>query len=84
MICDFGNITIGNQRYFLGSTGIPFSDMTTLTNQTVKTNQTFPSRTDDTTYGSDRNSTFWRLQVPFGVGGICNGTIIFGAVDAES
>src|SRR3989344_714342 len=36
MICEFGNITIGNQRYYVGSSGIPFADMITLTNKTVR------------------------------------------------
>ena len=86
MICDFGNITIGNQRYALGtdSAGIAFANMRNLTNQTVNTNLTFPARIDDTAVGWDRNSTLWRLQIPLSVGGICNGTIIFGAVDGET
>ena len=85
MICDFGNITFGYQRYALGSdnAGTAFANMRNLTNQTVKTNFTFPARVDDATFGWDRNTTFWRLQIPLSVGGICNGTIIFGAVDAE-
>ena len=85
MICDFGNITFGYQRYALGSDnpGVAFGNMRNLTNQTVKTNLTFPARVDDTTFGWDKNTTFWRLQIPLSVGGICNGTIIFGAVDAE-
>lgn len=86
MICDLGNITFGNQRYMVGSdrNGTAFADMKNLTNQTVITNSTFPARTDDAAFGFDRNSTFWKLQIPLSVGGLCNGTIIFGAVDAET
>ena len=85
MICDFGNITFGYERYLVGTdqSGTPFSSMRNLTNQTARLNFTFPARVDDSSVGWDRNSTFWRLQVPLSVGGICNGTIIFGAVDAE-
>lgn len=83
MMCDLGNISFGSQRYMVGNAGTAFANMVNLTNQTVNTNFTFPSRVDDANFGADRNSTFWRLQVPLSVGGICNGTIIFGAVDAE-
>lgn len=85
MTCEFGNISIGNQRYALGTenSGIAFADMRHLTNITKITNFTLPARLDDTSFGGDKNSTLWRLQIPLGVGGICNGTIIFGAVDAE-
>ncbi len=85
MICDFGNISVGYQRYalgtdFLGATS--YTDMTILRNTTNLTQFKLPQRIDDSTFGSDRNSTFWRLQVPLSVGGICNGTIIFGAVES--
>ena len=86
MICDFGNISIGNQRYTLGSEfadSTSFNSMRDLTNQTVRTNLTFPRRVDDNNFGADRNSTLWRIQVPLSVGGLCNGTIIFGAVDTS-
>lgn len=86
MICDFGNISEVNQKYEIGGhkSGVAFADMRNLTNVTVRnTNVTFFARTDDTTFGADRNLTLWRLQIPLSVGGICNGTIIFGAVDGE-
>jgi hypothetical protein len=87
MVCDIGNISIGAQRYSVES-GIAYDSMFNLTNQTriaaeFGLNITFPQRIDDTNYGSDRNSTYWRIKVPLSVGGLCNGTIIFGAVDAE-
>ena len=85
MICDQGNISFDNQRYALGTNndGIAFADMRNLSNQTAVTNLTFYSRVDDSAFGWDRNSTFWRLSIPLGIGGLCNGTIIFGAIDAE-
>lgn len=84
MICDFGNISIGYQRYALGTQNLgatTFDTMNNLTNQTRITNFTLPTKFEDLAVGRERNSTFWRLQVPLSVGGICNGTIIFGAVD---
>ena len=83
MFCDFGNITHGYQRYAIGSSGFPFSDMKNLSNMTKRTNLTLPARINDINVDRDQNSTYWKLQVPLGVGGICNGTIIFGAIDAE-
>lgn len=83
MICDFGNITFGHQRYAFDN-GTDFGLMTNLSNSTVITNFTLPQRINDNTYGWDRNSTYWKLQVPLSVGGICNGTIIFGAIDGEN
>lgn len=82
MICEAGaNITFGNQRYYPGN-NTAFGDMFNLTNQTLQVfNLTIPSRTVDTGLGNSSNATFWKLQVPLGVSGICNGTIIFGAVD---
>lgn len=85
MMCDFGNISIGQQRYSLGlDSETPFAGMNFLRNQTTISNLTFPAKVNDIAVGWERNSSFWRLQVPLSVGGICNGTIIFGAVDAET
>jgi hypothetical protein len=86
MLCEYGNISIGSQRYEIGSDRIGatnYDDMIHLTNQTVETNLTFPQRVDDANFGADRNSTVWKIQVPLSVGGLCNGTIIFGAIDAS-
>jgi hypothetical protein len=57
--------------------------MKNLTNQTVDTNYTLAQRTNDNQDGvrEDLNVTFWRLEIPLSVGGLCNGTIIFGAVE---
>jgi len=86
MVCDLGNITFGNQRYALGSDLIgttSFNSMHVLRNLTNITNLMLPHRIDDAVLGRDRNTTLWRLQVPLSVGGLCNGTIIFGAVESS-
>ena len=82
MLCGFGaNITFGNQRYYPNN-NTAFSQMYNLTNQTVQMiNVTIPQRQNDASYGNSSNSTFWKLQIPPNAGGICNGTIIFGAID---
>lgn len=85
MVCDFGNISFGNQRYVTGLQNqgtTDFETMINLTNSTKGTNLTLFRRTNDQTYGNDRNGTLWRLYVPLSVGGLCNGTIIFGAIES--
>lgn len=83
MICEAGtNITFDNHRFYPGN-NTAFADMYNLTNRTRQIfNLTIPQRTTDSGLGNSSNATFWRLQVPLGASGICNGTIIFGAVDA--
>ena len=87
MACEFGNISIGNQRYMPGIdySGVDFDSMRNLSNQTSKgfTNLTIMQRENDTQHDDDVNTTYWRLRIPTGVGGICNGTIIFGAIQAD-
>jgi hypothetical protein len=86
MICgdnSAANITFDYQRFALEDT-VSFDDMTNLTNQTALIqNLTIPKRTTNVGYGNSTNSTFWRLQIPIGAAGVCNGTLIFGAVDAS-
>lgn len=83
MFCAEGNnITFGYQRYSLYENQA-FIDMINLTNQTRPIEDlTVPQRTTEGTYGNSTNSTFWRLEIPIGSAGVCNGTIIFGAIDA--
>jgi hypothetical protein len=82
MICTYGNISFGYHRYVVGL-NTSFADMKNLTNQTLDSNFTLSRRTNDNTVGvrEDINSTFWRLQIPLSAGGLCNGTIIFGAIE---
>src|SRR3989338_5373868 len=84
MLCEGGtNITFGNQRVSLYN-NTPFNDMANLTNQTRQLlNLTIPKRTQNNALGNSSNSTWWRLQIPLGAAGICNGTIIFGARRAD-
>ena len=61
MMCDLGNISIGNQRYSIGLNESSFANMRNLTNQTAISNFTLPARSLDSDFGSDRNATFFRL-----------------------
>jgi hypothetical protein len=87
MICDssagaLANITFDYMRLdTINSTD--YADMINITNQTKQiADLTIPKRTTNSSYGNSSNSTFWRLKIPPEAGGICNGTIIFGAIDA--
>jgi hypothetical protein len=82
MLCQYGNITHGYLKYAPNSTAI-FSQMTNLTNNSVLIPQyRLPVRTNDSHYGNDTNTTYWRLEIPLSVGGLCNGTVEFTAIDA--
>ena len=80
MICGYGNITVGYERYS-PNISAAYSDMINLTNNITQVpNFNLPVRSNDSNYGSDTNSTYWRLQIPLTIGGYCNGTIVFSAV----
>ena len=81
MLCEYGNITHGYQRYSTDSTET-YNSMTNLTNiSTMLPDFTLPFRTNDTTYENDRNFTYWQIKIPLTVGGLCNGTIVFSATE---
>ena len=76
MECAYGNISIGYEKYSLAS-GTDYSAMTALTNTSTEMGLLLPVRTDDNGYGDDTNTTYWKLQIPLSVGGVCNGTLEF-------
>jgi len=86
MFCERGgNITLPHERFTLIN-GIDYSNMTNITSSTTQiVNFTLPVRSNDSNiyYGQDRNTTYWVLQVPLSVGGYCNGTVEFAAIDAS-
>jgi len=87
MICDtnaISNISFGNMRFHTRNNS-DFATMFNITNQTAQIqNLTIPQRTQDFRLGNSSNATWWQLRVPLGAGGICNGSIIFSAFDAEN
>ena len=76
MECAYGNISIEYEKYSLTS-GADYSAMTALTNTSTEMDLSLPVRTDDNAYGDDTNTTYWKLQIPLSIGGICNGTLQF-------
>ncbi len=75
-----GNISVGQQHH-TGVKGTPYFQMNALTNQsTLIANFTLPKRTSASGHTNDTNFTFWSLQVPSGIGGKCNGTILLTAI----
>jgi len=79
LTCDYGAIPVEYERWTIYS-GLPYAQMNLSSNLSSPIhNLTFYQRTNDTDFGNDRNSTYWRLQIPLGVGGSCNGTLQFAA-----
>lgn len=83
MLCEYGNISIDYMRHSMGF-GIDYDGMTNLTYTWSKIeNLTINTRVDDTSYTDSSNATYWKIYVPLSVGGQCNGTLIFSAIDAS-
>ena len=81
MICGYGNISMNYERYTALS-GTSYDNMINLSNSSTQlTNFTLPVRTNDANYGNDTNTTYWRIQIPLTIGGYCNGTVIFSAIE---
>ncbi|MEA2036793.1 MAG: hypothetical protein U9O94_04755 [Nanoarchaeota archaeon] len=86
MICETGNISNFYQRYTNNLTiaqQSTYANMTNLSNtSTLIPSLRLPVKTDDNNVGNETNSTYWKLYIPSGVSGFCNGTLEFSAVDA--
>jgi hypothetical protein len=78
MICRRGNIGLAWEKYS-AHVGADYSaSMTSVSNTNTQiANFIVGFRSDPDNYGNSTNSTFWKLQVPNGVTGYCNGTVIF-------
>ncbi|MFH1849930.1 MAG: hypothetical protein ABH879_07160 [archaeon] len=83
MICAFNDIPVGMQRYSLEN-NTQYESMTNVSNsnavfypftlwQRINNNQR--------EFGRDFNFTYWRLKIPLTVGGSCNGSLVFSAVE---
>lgn len=80
MNCTKGTIPLSNQRYAT-NISTSFAEMTSLSDTpTPVFNFTLPQRLDDNQFDASRNNTYWKLEVPSGIRGICNGTIVFRTV----
>lgn len=80
MNCSKGNISIDLERY-----SVVFNEsydvMVNLTDTaTVVGNFSLPHRTDDISYKSDRNNTYWKISIPPGIQGNCTGIVVFNTI----
>jgi hypothetical protein len=82
MVCELGNISIGQVKYNLTSQGDGYDNMTQLSGAVAGvTDDAFNLlSTINSTVPALRN-TFWKIGIPTGTRGICNGTIVFDAVE---
>ena len=75
MDCLRGNISVGYEKYSVNfqESYINMINLTTTAQQI--SNFTLPQRTNDTFYKEDRSNTYWKIMIPYGVKGQCNGSI---------
>jgi len=80
MVCEFGNISIDMERYNI-TNGSAWAGMTNLTG----TDSVIPGFVVNPRNDTNPmiNKTYWKLKIPTGVGGLCNGTILFVASNAN-
>jgi len=85
---DIRNISIENEKYNLTQSNVGDISLTefeskykNLTSYPVVNEFNLDYRNDDLTNNAI-NSTYWRIYVPSGISGNCQGNIVFGAVQA--
>jgi hypothetical protein len=79
MTCTNGNIPVGYEHYDIWAES-DYSFMAALTGSDVLIQNFFvPQRLSDI-YDSV-NTTYWKLEIPSGAGGTCNGKVVFTASD---
>ena len=77
--CSFGTIILDYERYDIVA-GTAYGAMTLLTDTTTMIPSFYvPQRVNDSL--ESINSTYWKVQIPVGAGGVCNGKILFSATD---
>ncbi len=83
--CDSGSIPLSYERYnTTNSSTAAYPFMTQLTGTTNQLENSFyvPQRVSETQDSAEE--TFWKVQIPVGAGGVCNGKILFTASDRRS
>jgi hypothetical protein len=79
MVCSSGSISIEYEAYDIYA-GSSFGFMYPLTINSAMIGSFYvPQRTSETTDSS--NLTYWKVHIPPGAGGVCNGKILFSASD---
>jgi hypothetical protein len=76
MICELGNISIDDERYNITS-GQNWNNMVNLTNSNKLISGLIVYSRNDTDLKI--NKTYWKIRIPTGVSGLCNGTLLFTA-----
>ncbi len=76
MICEYGNISVEYER-FNTTPNTPWANMWNLTGTNQMVSGLIVNNVNDTY--KPINKTYWKIQIPSGVGGLCNGTILFTA-----
>lgn len=81
--CTSGSIPLSYERYnstrTSGTASYPFLTQLTGTTNMIENGFFVPQRTSEIT--ESVNNTHWRVQIPVGAGGVCNGKILFTATD---
>lgn len=79
-VCDFGVIPLSYERYSNATVNATYASMNQLTGTTRMIPRFYvPQRTSEVT--DSMNFTYWKVQIPTGAGGVCNGKILFTATD---
>jgi len=83
-VCDSGTIALSYERYNITDNS-NYAQMTQVTTNNVRigdSNWWIPQRTSESL--ESKNATYWKLFVPAGAGGLCNGKLMFTAFDRQS
>ncbi|MCK5282023.1 MAG: hypothetical protein KAK00_01310 [Nanoarchaeota archaeon] len=76
MNCTRGNISIEYQKYSIHENQL-YYEMNNLSDlPALISNFTLPQRTNDTTYKRDKNHTYWKMGLPYGIQGNCAGFVV--------
>lgn len=86
MVCDVGNISVEYQHYNLTTSGQDWnwtgSAMQNLSGVPTGTDHDDFTLAKATTSAGSAQDTYWRIGIPQGIRGRCNGTIVFGAYES--
>jgi len=79
MVCDGGSIDATYERYDYSS-GTEYALMTSVSGNSAAPSQMdldIGKREDGEEMGDASSMVYWKLQIPVGAGGVCNGTLTF-------
>ena len=76
-VCEFGNISVGMQKYSVNDTALYAEKYNLTSSQTNMSGLRIEKQTDPAV--PSFNTTYWQLYVPPNPFGLCNGTVVFQA-----